>query len=264
MIGRRRSGDRGRGTSDACGDGVAGQPAGSARARRDGRRQDAAGGRRRRGCPAPGGKRGRRRGDHRLRRRRGRALDERYRRRRLHGRPGAGRGAGGRRLPDGGPGGGPAGDVSPQRRRQRYGALRLAGGGRQRQCLGLSLGRRAGDSRGARPGPGALGNDLAGRGAGPGDPLGRGGGSRLLAHHPDDRRRTRHAEAVSRHGGHFPRRRRQSARHPGAGSSPLAASGGPGAHPAHHRQRWPPRDVRGVARADHRRRSRRQRRSLHP
>ena len=151
-----------------------------------------------------------------------------------------------------------------QRRRQRCGALRLAGGGRQRQCLGLSLGRRAGDSRGARPRPGALGDDLAGRGAGAGDPLGRGGGSRLLAHHPDDRRSSRHAEAVSRHGDDFSRRRRQSARHPGAGSSPLAAPGGPGAHPARHCQRWAPRDVRGIARADHRRRSRRQRRPLHP
>ena len=90
---------------------MAGQPAGSARARRDGRRQDAASCRRRRGRPAPGWERGRCRGDHRLHRRRGRAVDERYRRRRVHGRPGAGRGAGGRRLPDGGPGGGPAGDV---------------------------------------------------------------------------------------------------------------------------------------------------------
>ena len=220
MIGQRQSGDTGRGTSDASGDGVAGQPAGSARARRDGRRQDAAGGRRWRGHPAPGWERGRCRGDHRLHRRRGRAVDERYRRRRLHGRPGAGRGAGGRRLPDGGSGRGATGDVPAQRRRQRRGTLRLAGGGRQRQCLGLSLGRRAGDGRGARARPGALGDDLAGRGAGAGDPLGRGGDSRLLAHHADDRRRSRHAEAVSRHGGDFSRRRRQSARHPGAGSTP--------------------------------------------
>ena len=65
--------------------------------------------------------------------------------------------------------------------------LRLAGGGRQRQRLGLSLGRRAGDGRRPGPRPGALGDDLAGRSAGPGDPLGGGGDTGLLAHHADDR-----------------------------------------------------------------------------
>ena len=184
---------------------MAGQPAGSARARRDGRRQDRAGGRGRRGRPAPGRQCGRCRGDHRLHRRRGRAVDERHRRRRLHGRPGAGRGAGGRRLPDGRPGGGATGDVPAQRRRQRRGPLRLAGGRRQRQCLGLPLGGRAGHRGRAGARAGALGHDLAGRGAGAGHPLGRGGVPGLLAHDADDRQRSRHAEAASR-----PRRRSSS------------------------------------------------------
>jgi hypothetical protein len=84
-------------------------------------------------------------------------------------------------------------------------SLRLAGG-RQRNVWGYRS--IAVLTVAARARSGALGDDLAGRGAGAGDPLGRGGDPRLLAYHADDRRSSRHAEAISRHGGDFSRRRR--------------------------------------------------------